>query len=112
MKTAEKGYQGWANYETWAYALWIDNEEGSQRHALDLAEQCRDEAPEHPNVTRRIWTKAEAARFTLADALKEECEDAAPDLGASPWADLLNSAISEIDWHELADHYLAEHIGR
>jgi hypothetical protein len=101
----DKGYQGWANYETWAYALWLDNEEGSHRHALDLAETCRADAADHPNVPK-VWSEPDAARFTLADALKEECEEAMPDLGASPWSDLLNAAVSEIDWNEIAEHYL------
>ena len=25
---AEKGYNGWTNYETWNVALWIQNDEG------------------------------------------------------------------------------------
>ena len=27
---------------------------------------------------------------------------------ASFWADLLNAALSEIDWHEVAEHYLSD----
>jgi hypothetical protein len=35
---AEKGYNGWANYETWNVALWIGNEYG----LYDLARNFSD----------------------------------------------------------------------
>ena len=33
----EQGYNGWANYETWNVALWIENDEG----LYDLARACK-----------------------------------------------------------------------
>jgi hypothetical protein len=29
MSDETKGYNGWSNYETWAFALWMDNDPGS-----------------------------------------------------------------------------------
>ena len=34
----EKGYNGWANYQTWNVALWIQNDEG----LYYLAQECPD----------------------------------------------------------------------
>jgi len=86
--TDEQGYQGWKNYETWAMALWIDNEEGSYYVAREIV--------------------SNDASYRSADALKEWMEESMPDLGASVWADLLNAAFGEVDWHEVASHYLGE----
>ena len=34
-------YNGWANYETWNVALWIDNEQGTYEEARDMARRAR-----------------------------------------------------------------------
>jgi hypothetical protein len=47
-----------------------------------------------------------AARFNLADQLKEEITDAAPDLGASVYSDLLQAAIDSVNWQEIADNLI------
>ena len=100
----EKGYNGWTNYETWAVALWIDNEQGSQERAIELARDCRMSASAQAKVSQFPRT----AEGMLADALKEWIGEEAPDLGASLYADLLGAAFSEVDWYEIAEHYLAD----
>ena len=70
----ERTYYGFKNYETGATSLWLDNEEGSQRECYEMARQCREQAPDNPNVPR-IWTVAEAARYEMAHWLKEMIEE-------------------------------------
>ena len=82
-------YNGWKNYETWNVALWIDNEEGSYEERRNMA-QCARSVGEY------------------AQKLKEWVEEMAPDLGASMFADLLGAALSEVDWHEIAEAWYAE----
>ena len=36
-------YNGWTNFETWNFNLWITNEESDYNHALELAEDSKAE---------------------------------------------------------------------
>ena len=55
-----------------------------------------------------VFTVSEDARYSLADALKDEMTEAAPDLGGTLWSDLLGAALSEVDWAEIADNMLSD----
>jgi len=83
-KNAE--YQGWTNYETWAVALWLDNERSTYDMAMELASEPKE-------------------AYQLGDELKDMLEQSMPDLGATIWADLLNGAWSEVNWREIGEHY-------
>lgn len=104
-----------ANYETWAVALWIDNEESSYRYWRDYgvvesnkqaADELRGESIKSVKEAKRRL--GEVAKGILAARLKDELTEAASDLGATMWADLLSAALSEVDWHEVVEHLLAE----
>ena len=51
--TLKAEHQGWTNYETWAAALWIDNERGTYDLVRERAREIlkaggeRDPGPEH-----------------------------------------------------------------
>lgn len=101
----EKGYNGWSNYETWNLALWLRNDEGSDSYWREATQEAWDAAQEeHASYN----TPSEQARFDLAARLQSETEESMPDLGCSPWADLLGAAISEIDFFEIADNWLSD----
>ena len=34
--TEDREYNGWTNWDTWAFALWVDNEESSYRARREL----------------------------------------------------------------------------
>lgn len=102
-------YNGWTNYETWCVHLWLTNEEGTYNHCRELARQATAEAPDCEQVRRRVWTIEDAKKFTLADLLKDFIEEMNPLAdGASMFTDLLNAAISEVDWHEIAEAFLED----
>lgn len=105
-EAAGRGYNGWSNYETWAVALWLDNEEHSHRYWQDAARECVRAAADHPHTREGVFPAASTARRLLADRLKEEVEADAPDLGANLYADLLGAALDEVEWSEVADGYL------
>lgn len=107
--STDDGYNGWKNYETWATALWINNDQGTQETALDVARGVLDIDDAHANVADGIWTVEQARRYELADRLRSWVgAELLPDLGATLAADLLNAAESEIDWHEIADSFLRD----
>jgi hypothetical protein len=54
-------------------------------------------------------TRLDSAKNDLADKLKEYVEENNPLAGdSSMYADLLGAALSEVDWYEMAEHYLAD----
>lgn len=88
-KTSEKvtNYNGWTNYETWNVALWIDNDRGLADEVTSMA---------------RRQTKT----YELGQEIKGFIEELCPDLGASMFADLLNASLREVNWYEIAEHYI------
>jgi hypothetical protein len=98
----KKGYQGWDNYETWAMALWMNNDQGLQEMALEWAAEAKAEAIGGAKKDRK-----DEAKFALADRLKDFWEENTPEL-EGPWSDLLSSALSEVNWDELAATYLED----
>lgn len=114
QKEGAKRYNGWANYETWCVHLWLSNEEGSYRYWREEAERQRSEAPNCPNVTEGIWCVQVAARFNLGEQMKESFETFHPFRGehlAKPrepdvFCDLLDAALSEVRWSEVAEAFL------
>jgi hypothetical protein len=99
---AERDCNGWSNYETWNLALWIGNDEGSDRYWREVAQDVYDEAEADRNFTR-----SERAALDLAERLKDEITESNPLAdGASFFADVLNAAIAEVNWYEIAEHWL------
>jgi hypothetical protein len=96
MTKDEEGYNGWTNYETWAVKLWMDNDEGSYRLFKEMAEN------------HVIEFEKDAAPWRLADAIKDEISCSAPDLGASMYADLLGSALDNVNWREIAESLIED----
>ena len=105
-KAAGPGYQGWRNYETWAVALWLDNEQTSYEHWREEARRCQREALTDQRVIDGVWTPKEAATFNLADQLREEIEAERPLTAPTMYTDLLLAAISEVDCQEIAKSIL------
>ena len=97
----KKEHNGWYNYETWLAGLWIDNSDSEWM--TDRAQLAYDEAEKDDTFTRE-----ENAAFALADEMKTTFEDESPADVTGFYADLINAALSEINWHEIAEHYINE----
>lgn len=84
-------YNGWTNYETWCANLWMDGD----------SEHWREQAQELVN------TFDDEATYELSQHMKNFYEEFMPET-AGMYADLLNAAMSSINWHEIARHYTAD----
>ena len=84
-------YNGWTNYETWNFNLWITNEEEDYNYALELAEDS-----ENP--------------YELSKKLEGWAEDMANEvLTSNEYAhgfikDMVNSSVGEVNFYEVAEH--------
>ncbi len=99
-------YNGWTNYETWAVKLWIDNEQSSYRSWQSIAQDIWDDS-----IADRSYkgqTREQAFTYDLAKRLKDEHEENAPTSEANVYSDLMNAALSEVNWYEIAEHYLED----
>lgn len=94
-------YNGWTNYETWVVNLWMDNDAGS-----DYWREQAEEALRNPGAyAEKYLTRKESATLALADSIKATHEEAQPEV-TGVFADLINAAMSEVNWHEIAEHYV------
>lgn len=90
-------YNGWTNYETWAVNLWLTNDQESDSYWRARVAELAATLP----VTEDMLP------YHVGDALKEEFEEASPlNDSCTVWADLLNAALSEVNWSEIAKHFL------
>lgn len=76
-------YNGYSNFETWLAMIWMEKDETIYRYWQQAAKEAG-------NVTE------------LASRLKAEHEAGRPDLEDGIYKDLLNDAMSRINWHEIA----------
>ena len=98
-------YNGYSNYETWATALWLDNDEGHHSHVRAMIAHSRDILSFNEHVT-----KAQAGRSWLQDALEDYTQEITltEDTPANLASDLLAHSLSRVNWREMAENYLAE----
>jgi hypothetical protein len=93
----EKQYNGWTNYETWNYNLWLDNDEKGYNLIQSLAKSVIETEREKNQV------------FKMSELLKMECLSNEPNLKPSFYSDVLNASIREVNFYEIAEHIIANH---
>ena len=107
MEARDEPYDGSANYETWCVNRWLTTCDEVSRQCQELAAIADDAALHSSLVFDGIWTTAEASRNLLADALREFVDELNPVADqSSVFADLMDTALGEVDWHEIADSFL------
>jgi len=96
-KNAPNHSSGWTNYETWAVSLWLDNDVEQYRKIQGHAE----------TDLAFFEGDKEAAAHSFATWLQKEIEDKIPSYLKGLYADLLNGALSAVNWAEIATNWLA-----
>lgn len=85
-------YNGWTNYETWNFNLWITNEESDYEYALEMAFDSEDE-------------------YELSKKLEEWAVEMADDCISTEIGfivDMIYSSIKEVNFYEVATHLWEE----
>lgn len=95
-KTEPNDYNGWSNYETWVVSLWMDN---------DAKQYLQNRALAEKHLVAYKWDRQDAA-VAFAKDLRQQTEDAAPDYLKGPYVDLLNGALSSVDYFEIAQNWV------
>lgn len=97
MSATDKKYNGWANYETWVTKLWMDNDEGSYHYWQEAAVEVWEDSDDKDEFCS-----------SFAARLESEHEENAPTAESGVYADLLNAALSEVDWYEIAESFVED----
>ena len=92
----DKKYNGWTNYETWLFNLHFDDCFGEDAETFYKdAEACE------------IFTRRENATFSLAAYIEDYADEFRPEMPSNGfYADLIETGMSEINYHEIAKHYI------
>ena len=101
-------YNGWSNKATWLFNVWSANDESECGTIRELANASLKAA--RGDKMGRYSLKGDAIS-SMSKALEKRFAESNPFAGnASIWSDLLNMAICDINWIELATYYIEEAI--
>ena len=105
-------YNGWSNYETWNFKLWLDNDQDVYNYIIGEIKKIKTSPDNGQNVT-----------FETANFLRSYIDDNMPNLNVSTrsqsvlgsmcdkngfYGDILNAALRDINTYEIAESYLED----
>ena len=105
-------YNGWSNYETWNFKLWLDNEESVHNYIIGEIKKIKASPDNGQDVA-----------YETSNFLKSYIDNNMPNLNVSArgqsiygsmcdkngfYQDILNAGLREINTREIADSYLED----
>ena len=106
---------GWTNWETWNFKLWIDNSEDSYKAVMFLAKEAWTKRRANSEKAFNSKLSSEFFKTCASNELAKELESLANDLCEESitfetgfFADVCNSAIKAVNFYEIAEAYLEE----
>jgi hypothetical protein len=92
-------YNGWANYETWLLNQHLTND---YKNMFNLVEKAKYEEKE------KLLDEYQTVAIRLANLLKERMEDELDYQNSLLITDLLQAALADVDWQEIAESFLMD----
>jgi len=105
-------YNGWSNYETWNFKLWLDNDQDLHNYIIGEIKKIKMAPDNGQDVT-----------YETSNFLRSYIEDNVPNLNVSTrsqsvhglmsdkngfYNDILNAALRDINTYEIAESYLED----
>jgi hypothetical protein len=88
-------YNGWSNWETWNANLWITNDwRMSESYALQAGDLLGS-------------YEQDEATYKLAKIIEADFDAMFPEVEGF-FADMLNGAMREVNWREIAGHFVTD----
>lgn len=99
-----ENFNGWSNRETWAAALWIDNDQSLSetardytRQEIDGHDQGEEVNPYYLGEALKTWIEDELLTFENVSGNREL------------WMMLTDiGSLYRVNWYEIAENYLSE----
>lgn len=92
---SDNKYNGWANYETWNANLWVDNDWRLSEHIALIAADMFSSHEDLDTITGLV-----------AERISDMFLDLMPDLEPGFFSDVMNASFREVNFHEIARHYV------
>lgn len=98
-KNTSESYNGWSNYDTWCFKLWLDNEQKTQEMVLNEVKKAH-----------KKYIKVSEAIFDIQKFLEANALNNAPQLENGFYSDVLSASLRSINYYQIADAYYWDYI--
>jgi hypothetical protein len=103
----EGKYFGWANFETFVVALWLDRDDPVGQYWHKEAVGIIQQIDSHDYQSTGLVPTKEKAMVSFAEDLKNAIHAKSPLQGPSLYRDLVRKALRNVNWNELTERLVA-----